>query len=124
VIENLVSAGEHDRMPVAATGDVNMVWRPRAIVVAVNGTIIENFPTGVFLIPSLVVFVAAMIVIFGKIEPGQGEGSSSPSIQNLTQPSPEYRERGKEVHPRPSRSWRVSDWSRSGFRASPCRRCI
>jgi MFS family permease len=70
VIENLVSTGDADPHALSRRlATYNAVWAAvGALVMAVNGTIIEKFPTGVFLIPCAVVCAAAGIVALGKIE--------------------------------------------------------
>lgn len=71
IIENLVSSGEPDPHRLSKRlATYNIVWASvGTAVLAGNGLLLEFFPLGVFLIPSLFCLIAMALAIFAPIEP-------------------------------------------------------
>jgi hypothetical protein len=63
-LESLVAAGADAHEMSRRIGTYNLVWAGLgAVVVAVNGTIIDHWPTGVFLIPVIVHGLSAVLML-------------------------------------------------------------
>ncbi|HVT90593.1 MAG TPA: MFS transporter [Tepidisphaeraceae bacterium] len=71
IVEHLVSAGENDpHLLSRRLALYNIVWAAvGALIIAINGYIIEKWPNGEFLIPAICSVASAFMVLLRQIEP-------------------------------------------------------
>ncbi|HUB25482.1 MAG TPA: MFS transporter [Tepidisphaeraceae bacterium] len=70
IFESLISGGAGPDLMSRRVGAYNLVWSfVGAATLAVSGTIIHDFPWGMFLLPAAAHGVAILLLFFGNIEP-------------------------------------------------------
>src|SRR5258705_12232803 len=82
MLESLVASGLSARELSRVLGAYNLVWAGiGACAVAINGTIIEHWPNGVFIIPTAAHALGLVLLWF--VPPGPAQGANAPSHDNL-----------------------------------------